>query len=229
MNAPLSSSEIPFNDAPSGDVAAALEARQLAMLDRMAEIGMTLMEAVGHQVTVANTGEGDATTALSDLAFGLTRVSRAVRMNIALQSRLIAGGLGSSTRAGADQTSTIEDLRYREDAERQQAAERDRAEAIKRLQSPCDAVTTRSDNEIIDHIHRDLGLQYPNDCRQHPAGTADSYETEYAADPRAHGGDAGVGERIATDHGGETRAIDGHRPDIRNERDDDDLSGRPPP
>ena len=66
--------------------ARALIERQLAMLSRLAEIGMEIAEAAGRQATGA-AGESDAPFR-TDPALAYARVARAVRMTIALQSRL---------------------------------------------------------------------------------------------------------------------------------------------
>lgn len=60
--------------------------RQLAILGQLAEIGLTLAQAIERQVGEA--GQDARATASAAVAYG--RVARAVRLTIALQSRLIA-------------------------------------------------------------------------------------------------------------------------------------------
>src|SRR5687767_8630850 len=76
--------------APATDARALIE-RQLAMLTRLAEIGMEIAEACGREAVAApGAGEGAAQTPerLRDPGLAFARVARAVRMTIALQSRL---------------------------------------------------------------------------------------------------------------------------------------------
>jgi hypothetical protein len=71
-----------------GDEAAVVE-RQLELLGRLAEIGLGIAEAVGRQA--AQDGPSRNSPAFTgDLALAYARASRAVRMSIALQSRLMA-------------------------------------------------------------------------------------------------------------------------------------------
>jgi hypothetical protein len=67
----------------------ALLDRQLAALDRLAEMGMAIAAAVERRVT-AEAVEGEPAAALHHAAMDFARASRAVRMTFALQSRLIA-------------------------------------------------------------------------------------------------------------------------------------------
>ena len=59
--------------------------RQLDMLERLAEAGLEVAAAVGRRAKTAGPDDD-----LNGLSLGYARVSRAVRMTIALQSRLIA-------------------------------------------------------------------------------------------------------------------------------------------
>jgi hypothetical protein len=69
-------------DAPTADARARIEG-QLAMLDRLSQIGMEIAEACGREAKAApNAGEARAVGLI------FARVARAVRMTIALQSRL---------------------------------------------------------------------------------------------------------------------------------------------
>ena len=64
--------------------------RQMQMLQELAEIGMRLARAVGHQVAkCAPEGADDAgADVAADLALVFSRISRAVRQTIALEARL---------------------------------------------------------------------------------------------------------------------------------------------
>ena len=81
----------PQTDGPAA--ARTLIERQLAMLARLAEIGMEIAEAAGRQATGAAEG-----APLRDPGLAFVRVARAVRMTIALQSRLV-GDLAALDRA----------------------------------------------------------------------------------------------------------------------------------
>jgi hypothetical protein len=64
-------------------VPADLTDRQLAMLERLAEIGMQIAEAAGRQARATGEGEG---AAVPDPALSFSRTARAVRLTIALQA-----------------------------------------------------------------------------------------------------------------------------------------------
>lgn len=68
---------------PSSDPSARA-AQRLAMLAELAEIGMDLARALGHQ----GAAEACDETRRGDLALGFTRVARAVRQTLALEARL---------------------------------------------------------------------------------------------------------------------------------------------
>jgi hypothetical protein len=72
-------------DAPATWERALLD-NQLAMLGRLAEMGMELAEAIKDQATPEALAQPNAAGAI---AMAFARVSRAVRMSLALQSRLI--------------------------------------------------------------------------------------------------------------------------------------------
>src|SRR4051794_27850697 len=87
--------------APAGaeGVARSLIERQLAVLGRLAEVGLNIALAVERQVMALETGaaeEGspragspEAVQVVQGLALAYGRVSRAVRLTLALQSRLM--------------------------------------------------------------------------------------------------------------------------------------------
>src|SRR4051794_18794903 len=73
--------------APAGAPARALIERQLATLTRLAEIGMEIAEAAGRQAAAAQSDAGEAALP-GDPGLTYSRAARAVRLTIALQSRL---------------------------------------------------------------------------------------------------------------------------------------------
>jgi hypothetical protein len=82
-------------DGPSGaDSDPARTERQLWMLDRLAEAGLDIVEAIRRQATEAADHQAgppaNSPTFTGDLALAYARASRAVRMSIALQSKLMA-------------------------------------------------------------------------------------------------------------------------------------------
>jgi len=83
----------PVSDpAPAGGEgeAQALIRRQLAMLGRLAEAGLNIALVIERQVMAAEAAAPDAPPApLGDLALAYGRVSRAVRLAVALQTRLL--------------------------------------------------------------------------------------------------------------------------------------------
>jgi hypothetical protein len=89
------------------DWAATLIAQQLAMLSDLAEVGMQIVRAIRDQATGQGSDEaGDtAPVVTGDVALAYARAARAVRLTLALQSRLIAqrqAWLLSTAQAAAD-------------------------------------------------------------------------------------------------------------------------------
>jgi hypothetical protein len=82
-------------DAPASalDRARAMIEPQLRLLGRLAEIGLDAAEAVGRQARGETGGEtqGEPPAAKGDLSLAFARVSRAVRLTVALQQRLVDG------------------------------------------------------------------------------------------------------------------------------------------
>ena len=176
--------QTPPADAPpcgQDDEAAAVAARHLRMLDQLAEIGMALAVEIGRQVTAQPPVVEDEASppaprpSLNDLALGLSRASRAVRMSIALYARLTAGPRGPQ-----EGPATLEDLLERLDAgvsahrgriedvvervaiaghDDEQAVERLTSEAAERLEREAYGdIMARPVSEVVDLICRDLGL-----------------------------------------------------------------------
>jgi len=137
--------------------------RQLALLDRLAEIGLEIAEAIGAQ---ARSGEPfDAQAA----AMAYARVARAVRQTVMLQSRLIADR--PAPLKETDHCLTPEDHakdRVARIVHRVIAAEHDDEDRIERLQDEAierlqdedihGAVLTRPMSEMVADICQDLGL-----------------------------------------------------------------------
>jgi hypothetical protein len=78
----------PLSDAPTAlDRARALIEPQMRLLGRLAEIGLDVAETVGRQAR----GEDEAPARSGDLSLAFARVSRAVRLTVALQQKLVDG------------------------------------------------------------------------------------------------------------------------------------------
>jgi hypothetical protein len=153
--------------APSpGDAPASARARierQMARLDRLAEIGMEIAEACGRdaRAMAAAANEADAAPAPEprrehsrDLGLVFARVARAVRMTIALEQRL-AGDLADLDRAElrAQQDRTAK--RRRHLGRLIQAAAEASVEARRAAETPAQAWARRDDPEAVeDEIDR---------------------------------------------------------------------------
>jgi hypothetical protein len=94
--------------ASAPDAASPLLARQLAQLDRLAEAGVEMAEALASQAK----GSGPEVVE-GDVALAYARVSRAVRMAVMLQSRLRDGARTEATAdtARADNRPDLENMR----------------------------------------------------------------------------------------------------------------------
>ena len=68
--------------------------RQSAMLERLAEAGLRMAEAIAGRVTEAPVDE-DKPVAPTEAAMAFARVARAVRMAALLQTRLVGAGAGA--------------------------------------------------------------------------------------------------------------------------------------
>jgi hypothetical protein len=199
--------------APATAPARALIEGQMAMLTRLAQIGMTIAETCGREAAAAADAGPDAAEPASPRDPGLTfaRVARAVRMTIALQSRL-AKDLAALDRADEQAERTRRSRRRDslsgliEEAARFQIAARRRAgdtrwadedaiedeieqlsaEAYERLlDAEDDDFPDAAFHEAVAGIARDLGLS--------PDWTARLLAT--AADPPAHPGGGVVAPR----------------------------------
>jgi hypothetical protein len=158
--------------------------RQLARLERLADIGMAMAEAIGRQATEPGPDSG---ADLSHAALGFSRVARAVRMTLALQSKLVTDFKTRSRPAAGgaeddDEPETIEVLWLgeRSRAEKAKQARLERAvshaahdtdldrdsverlvvEAGERLERDdiWDALKTLTFDEAVARICADLGL-----------------------------------------------------------------------
>ena len=111
--------------ADEADWARAYAMRQLQMLGELAEIGLDVARAVERQASGQNAGQPDAPVVQGrifqgDLALAYSRVSRAVRLTLMLQARLIealkaADKTGAEGRAAAE-AETAKDQERREPA-----------------------------------------------------------------------------------------------------------------
>ncbi|MDB5460338.1 MAG: hypothetical protein JWO72_2079 [Caulobacteraceae bacterium] len=174
--------------APAGgadDWARPLIERQLALLGRLAEAGLEIAVAIERQATgMATPARSDANPApvvRGDIALAYGRVARAVRMTLALQSKLIKdlqaleeGAARALVAAEAEQDNARLDL---EDARKARVerivarviqAELDDEDAVERLADEASErlddedlygdVLARPFSEIVADICRDLGL-----------------------------------------------------------------------
>ncbi|OJU07709.1 MAG: hypothetical protein BGN86_03205 [Caulobacterales bacterium 68-7] len=170
-------------ETPAADFARPVLERQLARLERLADIGMEIAEALGRRVAEDETLDPAAAT----LAFG--RVSRAVRMTCALQTEVVdkLRGVGrieayeaesAAEVAASEAARAAADLRLRarkdaigsaltdiiEDAhsedETREGYDRCIREATERLKDPREFgdILSRPFSEVIDQICKDLGL-----------------------------------------------------------------------
>jgi len=141
--------------------------RQLAQLARLAEIGMEIAEAAGRQAR----GEGEGAGA--DAALGFSRAARAVRLTIALETRLVAERAASERGEAAVRASEADRRRDRihDKVDRliDEVAQTERAdaEAAERLseavwerltETEDEALLDRPTEEIVARICADLGL-----------------------------------------------------------------------
>ena len=160
--------DVPTPDCPAR--ARALIEGQIAMLARLAEIGMAIAEAAGRRAAAeAQDGAAGRPEAASNPALEFARVARAVRMTIALQARL-AKDLSALDRAGAAALASEADT-CRERVQRQvervlgarcedeDEAEQLASDAWERLTDEDDAdLAARPVAEVVARICRDLGL-----------------------------------------------------------------------
>jgi hypothetical protein len=185
--AALTASETDSPDSLDGWERALLE-RQVEALDRLAEMGMAVAAAITRRVTEAGSGAAPGAEAgpeapLAGAALDFARVSRAVRMTFALQSRLIAEFKGAGA-SGADADPEVPSgYIYRPDVvdhdevlkrqlkgvvERLGEAEHLEGEAVKRLVREAGErlederffhdITERPMGEIVALVCKDLGI-----------------------------------------------------------------------
>jgi hypothetical protein len=111
------------------DPARALIERQLGVLGRLAEAGLNIALAIERQVTGAGSAEADAAPAVQgDVALAYSRVSRAVRLTIGLQARLL------KDLQALDQAAVLRTTRAQAEAGRaRQALEAERKARVQRI------------------------------------------------------------------------------------------------
>jgi len=148
------------------------------MLGRLAEAGLEIAMALERRAKAAEPeeGAGDPSIDLDAVALGYSRVSRAVRLCILLQSRLIEGPEKSAKAKGpqpdpaklkADVLDVMEQVAEAVHGEGD-GAERLKAECAERLDSePWDALMDRPIEDILADICGGLGIDWPL-YRTHP-------------------------------------------------------------
>ncbi|HTI68304.1 MAG TPA: hypothetical protein VL460_12225 [Caulobacteraceae bacterium] len=128
-----------------------LTRRQLAMLTRLAEIGMEVAEAAGLKARALAEG-GEAGTDGPDPALSYARAARAVRLTIALQSRL-AGDLAASSRTEAARRRDRIHRRIEQAIE----AGRDDEDEVEQLSSAAwERLTDEDDADLLDLPMQDV-------------------------------------------------------------------------
>jgi hypothetical protein len=148
-------------DAVPADPARALIERQLQLLTRLADIGMDIAEVAGIRARASL--DADAAEPTVDPGLTYARAARAVRLTIALQSRLL------KDLAALDRTETeARKRRIHRIVERAIETEHDDADEIERLsdearerlwdEDDCGDLLDRPIEEIVASICRDLGL-----------------------------------------------------------------------
>ena len=164
-------SDAPACDAGDEDWARPMLERQLALLGRLAEAGLEIAVAIERQVKSGEPFDGQA------VALAYARVSRAVRLTVMLQSKLIGELQRQKTFADTIASAMDAELRSLEQAgkkrlvgivERVACTERDDPDAVERLLAEAAErldrddlygdVLTRPISEIVADICRDLGL-----------------------------------------------------------------------
>jgi hypothetical protein len=186
----------------------ALLDRQLERLDKLADMGLALAGEIQRR---AAAGPDDA---LTHAAIDFARVSRAVRMTLALQSKLVRD-FKTPPKAGSAKADNDDDVRWEvawidEDYPRKvrdsvrrvaedsglnaETVERLAAEAGERMERDdvYADVMTRSFDEIVAQICEDLGLKTPlpyqgrRELESNPAGASEpSAEPQTPSDPAA--------------------------------------------
>jgi hypothetical protein len=174
----------PTEPRPPAGAGEALIAQQMAALTRLTEIGMEIAESAGRAARLAEAGELGADA--PDPALTYARAARAVRLTIALQSRLakdLTALAEAETRARGAAAARQRDRIHRR-IERAAETERPDAAEVERLSSDAWERLTEADDaelldlpidEIVARICADLGLSpdwaasaFP--CQDHPAG-----------------------------------------------------------
>ncbi len=156
-------------DAEPDDWSRPLLDRQLEVLSELAELGLEMTRAVVAQAKGEAPDPEPAFT--GDLAMAFARVSRAARMAVLLQARLIQEIKGETARdEDAEPTQLVvrwlnddDDTPYYDPADdkrdRDGAAERRETERAERLER--EDFLRRPTEELIEEIQRDLGVTSP--------------------------------------------------------------------
>lgn len=159
--------------------------QQLATLARLAEIGMEIAEAAGRRArALADGGEAGADFAEPGLSF--SRAARAVRLTLALQSKL-AEGLGALDRAEASaRAGEAGRLRHRIHRHITNAAEAEGAETagIGRLStSAWEQLTDYDDEDILGRPTQEIVALICKDLGLDPSFAAPIFADQAFADP----------------------------------------------
>ena len=147
-------------DAQNGDWARPVAERQLAILERAAEIGLEILEAIGDQA------KGGPVVVQADLSMAYNRVLRALRHTSMLQTRLIdwlkdhdAGRVHRKAALTASAARIVRGVIENEEALDAQGAERLATEAAERLRAEdIGDLFSRPFAEAVAAICRDLAV-----------------------------------------------------------------------
>ena len=154
-----SPSETDDSDSLDGWERALLD-RQLEALGRLADMGMAMAEAIHRRATAEDVGpDADLNHAAMDFA----RVSRAVRMTFALQSRLVSEFKGASGPHGAeDHNGPIEVLWRNDIVDRDEVKKRQLRGIVETL-----AEGAALDREGVERLVREAGERLEDDDAYH--------------------------------------------------------------
>jgi hypothetical protein len=176
----------PIASEPDRDPGADRAERQLRILSRMADIGLSLAEALERRVTAevdaAVAGEQPSPPAYADPGLVFSRLSRAVRLTFSLETQIAEGELARVVKARAE-AATLALARRREAAHRAMQTVADDAERtpLSERQVTIDRVVERTlrnarpgkaefDAQVRELTERLYDIEAPDDLLARPIG-----------------------------------------------------------
>jgi hypothetical protein len=149
--------------------------RHLAMLARLAEIGMEIAEEAGRQAP----GEAGKGPQAADPALSFARTARAVRLTIALEARLAADRLATRRPEAARRRDRIHTK-----VERALEAERDDADEVETLATAAwEQLTETDDADLLDRPIHEVVARICADLGLSPAWAASAFGTARSETP----------------------------------------------